>query len=464
MSEIICGDCLEEMEKLEENSVDSVVTDPPYALAFMGKDWDSLKPKEYQEFSQEWGEQALRVLKPGAYLLAFSGARTYHRMVVGLEDAGFEIKDQIDWLYGSGFPKSHDISKAIDKEKGKYEEGDELPSSRDTKGDLGFQMQKKTASNPQTQEAKKWDGWGTALKPAHEPIVLAQKPREGTYAENVLEYSVGGLNIDDSRIPHDEDISVGYKKPEMQEGWKREWMNDKKRWEEYKKEAVDNANRKGRWPANVILDPRSSEMLDGQSGKTKSGKVKEKKPSYEGKSITGFPRGVSTRENQIGDSGGASRFFYCAKAHKSERNAGLEDLEDVKMGQSGGARQKLKEGEDEYQTGDDVSVGLNKIKEVKNDIATLKPINLMRYLVRLVTPPDGTVLDPFAGSGTTGCACEIEDFDYILIEKRERFAEVIAPRRCEYWGKEKNWSDLKEHEELPDPFEKKIVKMEAFCE
>jgi len=226
MSDIICGDCLEEMEKLEENSVDSVVTDPPYALAFMGKDWDSLKPKEYQEFSQEWGEQALRVLKPGAYLLAFSGTRTYHRMVVGLEDAGFEIKDTVMWLYGSGFPKSTDISKQIDKKflreklteklghkptRSQFKQAwecfrdfEESPNSRsgyEGREDEDYSHAKRvTVSEPVTPEASEWDGWGTALKPAHEPIVLAQKPREGTYAANVLEYGVGGLNIDGCRI------------------------------------------------------------------------------------------------------------------------------------------------------------------------------------------------------------------------------------------------------------------------
>jgi len=391
MSEIICGDCFEEIQTLEPESVDSVVTDPPYALAFMGKDWDSFETKEYQKFCREWGEQVLKVLKPGAYLLAFSGTRTYHRMVCGLEDAGFTIKDQIDWLYGSGFPKSHDISKAIDKHS----------------------------------RAKRWNGWGTALKPSHEPIVLAQKPRERTYAENVLKYGVGGLNIDSSRIPHNEDISVGYNKPEMQEGWKREWMDDEKRWEEYKKEAVDNANKKGRWPANIVLNPKVTAMLDEQSGKLRSGQHSnsERNRKAEGMFFGGWARGG----NWYGDSGGASRFFYCAKAHKSERNAGLKDLE-----------------------------------EVKNDIATLKPINLMRYLVRLVTPPDGTVLDPFAGSGTTGCACEIEGFDYILIEKRKRFAEVIAPKRIDYWSKEENWSDLKEHTELSDPKKEKMTKLTEF--
>jgi len=457
MGKIICGDCLEEMKELGENSVDSVVTDPPYALAFMGKDWDSLKPKEYQEFSREWGERALRVLKPGAYLLAFSGTRTYHRMVVGLEDAGFEIKDQIDWLYGSGFPKSHDISKAIDKQFGKEDEREviaERPSSwGESQADHNYDMPNTTHtySKPATSKAKEWNGWGTALKPAHEPIVLAQKPREGTYAENVLEHGVGGLNIDGSRIKTKGEKPRG-------SGNEAEGTNAYGDFGGLEGESITPDE--GRWPANVILDPRSSEMLDGQSGECggNTGGVFDSD-----KQLIKFRQG-DRDPSGYGDSGGASRFFYCAKAHKSERNAGLEDLEDVKMGQSGGARQKLKEGEDEYQTGDDVSVGLNKIKEVKNDIATLKPINLMRYLVRLVTPANGTVLDPFAGSGTTGCACEVEGFDYILIEKRERFAEVIAPRRCEYWGKEKNWSDLKEHEELPDPSEKKIVKMEAFCE
>jgi len=440
MSEIICGDCLEEMQALEPESVDSVVTDPPYALAFMGKDWDSLKPKEYQKFSQEWGEQALRVLKPGAHLLAFSGTRTYHRMVAGLEDAGFEIKDQIDWLYGSGFPKSHDISKAIDKEKGKYEEGDELPSSRKTKGDLGFQMQKKTASNPQTQEAKKWDGWGTALKPAHEPIVLAQKPREGTYAANVLGYGVGGLNIDGCRIKTKGEKPRG-------SGNEAEGTNAYGDFGGLEGESITPDE--GRWPANVILDPKSVELLDEQSGERISA---SQKYGSENGGTAYFGSGGKGRYRGNGDySGGASRFFYCAKAHKSERNAGLEDLEDVESGVMRGS-----------QDGSLNDWGNNETPVVKNDIATLKPINLMRYLARLVTPPDGTVLDPFAGSGTTGCACEIEGFDYILIEKRGRFANLIAPKRCEYWSREENWDDLKEHKELKNPKEKRTEKLDSY--
>src|SRR6056297_1359182 len=197
MSKIIQGDCIQKMAEMDENSIDAVVTDPPYGLAFMGKSWDDFKPKEFQEFSYDWGKQALRVLKPGGYILAFCGTRTYHRMVVGLEDAGFEIKDQIDWLYGSGFPKGHDISKAIDKKLGKEDEREEIGEKeiaggmhrndkygwKDTDGDI-TKSSKITA--PATSQAKKYSGFNTALKPAHEPIVVAQKPREGTYAENVL--------------------------------------------------------------------------------------------------------------------------------------------------------------------------------------------------------------------------------------------------------------------------------------
>lgn len=415
---VIQGDCIEKMAELEEESIDSIVSDPPYGLAFMGKSWDDFKPKEFQEFSEKWGKQAFRVLKKGGYLLAFCGTRTYHRMVVGLEEAGFEIKDQIDWLYGAGFPKSYNISKGIDKKE------------------------------VESEKAKKWQGWGTALKPAHEPIVLAQKPRDGTYVENILKYGVGGLNIDECRIEHNEDLSVnrdGDKELDTRnEGWGFK--------------AVSRGN-EGRFPANVILDPQSAEMLDNQSGVSKS-------IGGNSTNIGGFVTAYSDEDKRgkscgFNDKGGASRFFYSAKAHKSERNAGLEDLEDVNMGQSGGARQKLKEGKDKYQQ-ENPSVGLNKIKKVKNDIATLKPINLMRYLVRLVTPEDGTVLDPFAGSGTTGCACEIEGFDYILIEKRERFVDLIIPKRCEYWSKPKNWKELKDHNAVPDTEEKRNGKLKDF--
>lgn len=456
-NEVIQGDCVEEMQNLPENSVDAVVTDPPYNFdkGFMGKDWDNIgSPKQYQEWCMEWGQEALRVLKPGAYLVAFSGTKMYHRLVTGLEDAGFRIVDQISWMYGSGFPKSHDFTKDLSDE-----------------------------------EASEWQGCGTAIKPSHEPIVVAQKPREGTYADNVEKHGVGGFNIDGCRIglDRDEEISVGYKTlGDTHEGWKRDWMDDEERWEEYKKEAVDKANNDGRWPANSVLthspacrrvgtakvegdsreggdgerpggfvdtgadkgdgEPNSVlygdedgteevekwrcvpscpvRLLNMQSGdRPAGGGIKDAASNKTDRTYGEFKE----RRNweSYGDSGGAARFFYSAKAHKSERNAGLEG------------------------------------EGVENDIATLKPINLLRWLVRLVTPPmdDVVVLDPFAGSGTTGCAAEIEDVDYILIEKRERFAETVAPKRIQYWSNPENWGDLKSHAELPDKEPEKEVNM-----
>jgi len=441
-NEILQGDCLEVMKDFPDESVDSVVTDPPYGLYFMSKAWDQFKPKEYQEFSEKWGKEALRVLKPGGYLLAFSGTRTYHRMVVGLEDAGFEIKDTLAYMYGSGFPKSHDISKAIDKHFGKEDEREviaERPSSwGKSQADHNYSMPNTTHtySKPATKEAEKWNGYGTALKPAHEPIVLAQKPRDGTYAENVLKWGCGGLNIDGCRIGNEKIETHGI----------RDGSGTSLNWSEYKSpDDFEGKKHKGRWPANVILDPKAGEMLDEQSGVSKSSGGYS---GHKGHNVGNWGYNTYNAEKKdpgYGDKGGASRFFYCAKAHKSERNAGLEDLEKgdrVDIMSTSEWQKDRGRNPDEYEG-------------MENDIATLKPINLMRYLVRLVTPPDGTVLDPFAGSGTTGCACEIEGFNYILIEKRERFAKVIAPKRCEYWSNPENWEQLKDNRELPNPRKKK---------
>jgi len=446
---VINADCIEAIREMDDESVEAVVTDPPYNFegGFMGQDWDNIgSNKEYQEFCQEWGEQALRVLKPGGHLLAFSGTRTYHRMVVGLEDAGFEIRDMIEYFYGSGFPKSHDISKAIDDHFG--EEREKLgvsPNSReredhdyDSLGDIGSNHK---ITRPASDAAKKWNGWGTALKPSHEPVVLAQKPREGTYAENVLEYGVGGLNIDACRIGVSDDDPQHRDASRSSNADSMFGVGD---------DAQSDLT-EGRWPTNAVFDRVAGRMLDEQSGYSESSDSirhnSEGKMGYHGSKKDFVTSGFD-------DSGGASRFFYSAKAHKSERNAGLEGVEEKKRSD----KDKMMGDSDSFKTGS----GNERTTKMKNDISTLKPINLMRWLIRLVTPEHGIVLDPFAGSGTTGCAAEIERRDYILIEMRDRFADVIAPRRCEYWSNPENWSELKEHEELPRAEQQRNQSLEEF--
>jgi len=460
VNRVLCGDSLDLMEELPENSVDALVTDPPYGIGFMGKKWDEFREKHgdkgriYQRWTQEWASKALRVLKPGAYALIFGIPKMHHRMMAGIEDAGFEIRDTLMWIFGSGFPKSLDISKAIDgyfgeeRKREKRFVGNIKGASLHHKDDNKRTYEMVQTNEPVTEEAKKWNGWGTALKPAHEPIVLAQKPPEGSYAENVMKWGVGGLNIDGSRVGMSEEDAEKHK-----HNWKpnSDYPANETVYEYGSEKLSTHQNKRGRWPANVILDPKSAEMLDEQSGERKSASakygVKNGKTSFWRTGKKGI------KHEATGDYlGGASRFFYCAKAHKSERNAGLEDLEKKERLDNISMRGWQKErgrNPDEYEG-------------FQNDIATLKPINLMRYLVRLVTPPDGTVLDLFAGSGTTGCACEIEGFDYILIEKRKRFAEVIAPKRIEYWSKEENWSELKDHVELPDEKELKHRTLERF--
>ena len=326
------GNCKELIKDLEDNSIDSIVTDPPYELGFMGKKWDN----SGIAYDVELWSECLRVLKHGGHLLAFSGSRTYHRMVVAIEDAGFDIRDQIQWVYGSGFPKSHNIGKAIDKMQG---------------------------------DAKQWDGWGTALKPAHEPICVARKPLIGTVAENVLKYGTGGINIDGCRVGID----------------------------------------LGRWPANFIHDG-SEEVLAGfpanVEGKNNfkhsatsiyGGKVKEN--SYNGNSKSSW--------------GSASRFFYCAKASKKDRDVGCEGM-DLK------ARQTMGNG-----------IGMQPNHDLENNYnhhPTVKPTDLMRYLCKLVTPPNGIILDPFTGSGSTGKAAILEGFRFVGFDMQSEYIDIASAR------------------------------------
>ena len=270
-------DCLEGMKLLDDNSIDSIVTDPPYELGFMGKKWDSTGIA----YNIDIWRECLRVLKPGGHLLAFGGTRTYHRMTCAIEDAGFEIRDCIQWLYGSGFPKSHDISKAIDKKLGaerKFicENPNARPNSQPKYSldgqNKNFQISVQPITAPATPEAQQWDGWGTALKPANEPIVLARKPiSEKTIAENVLKWGTGGINIDDCRIElqeEGEDKRLGGKGT-----WKTEKMAKNVYKGGYSGEGV-TSSKLGRFPANVILDEKAGKLLDEQSGILKSGALK----------------------------------------------------------------------------------------------------------------------------------------------------------------------------------------------
>jgi len=386
------GNCLDVMPTLPANSVDSIITDPPYGLEFMGKDWDKGVPG-----IRFWTE-ALRVAKPGATLLAMGGTRTFHRLVCAIEDAGWEVFDTIAWLYGSGFPKSHDISKAMDKKAGAEREAiGRHPNARNTLGNI--QICKKNGDgmlrpNPATPEAQEWHGWGTALKPAMELICVAQKPREGTYVNNALTWGVAGMWIDGARVEYEEGGDAA-SNPLFREqnGYKMPCGIDKdpvayniKR-TPHKSVAVSS----GRWPANVIHD--GSDEVVGLMPETNN-KGHFPKEVIVNNPIQ-FTGSYKQTERFMTDSGSAARFFYCAKASRSERNAGLEGI--------------------------------------TNGHPCVKPISLISYLCRLTkTPTGGIVLDPFMGSGTTGIAAHLSGREFIGIEMDAEYFE-IARRRIEHW-------------------------------
>lgn len=349
---IVNADCATVVDVLGVNVIDSVVTDPPYGLSFMGKDWDHGIPGAH------FWREALRVAKPGAHLVAFGGTRTYHRLTCAIEDAGWEIRDCLMWLYGQGFPKSLDVSKAIDKAAG---------AEREVVGERDYTK-------------KQWEGWGTALKPAWESIILARKPLDGTVAANVLKWGTGALNIDACRI-HSGPSVGGAKSGETvlgvlnDDGWTPQ------------AQAIDRSMAQGRWPANVVLDEEAARILDAQSGITTATGGKTS-----GHSALGQGAGWNSHENKItsivrqGDTGGASRFFYCAKASRKERGEG-------------------------------------------NNHPTVKPVSLMRWLCRLVTPRGGIVFDPFCGSGSTGVAALQEGFRFVGFDIDAGYCQ-IAENRC----------------------------------
>jgi DNA modification methylase len=443
INQIIHGDCFDVLKNIPDSSIDLILTDPPYGLSFMGKNWDHGVPGV-----QFWIE-ALRVAKPGAHLFAFGGTRTFHRLAVAIEDAGWEIRDTIMWVYGSGFPKSHDVSKAIDKCNGQPNRLHKFTAWMRTTGLTARQLDQITDTNmgshylteasqpaiptdalwdlvrphcgevpawvdeivqrieaerevvgietryneasgivsagrdertlierkitaPATEAAKTWQGWGTALKPAFEPIIVARKPLTGTVAENVLQWGTGGINIDGCRVGTTNRVPGSVSRTDGQiynGGWGQEDGS----------ESGHNPNI-GRWPANFIHDG-SDEVVElfpeTKSGKMKEGQIRTSKPLFGSK--------TDHIAETYGDSGSAARFFYCAKASKSERSEG-------------------------------------------NTHPTVKPLALMKYLITLGLPPGGTVLDPFCGSGTTALACKELGRNYICIEKELEYYQIACNR------------------------------------
>ncbi len=482
------GDALETMRGMEAASVDAIVTDPPYGLSFMGKDWDHGIP------GVAFWEAALQAAKPGAHLLAFGGTRTHHRLMCAIEDAGWEIRDCLMWVYGSGFPKSLDVGKAIDrrggenekfnevrnwlrmrvKERGlKYKDIDtalgnvnshkashyldnsqpQIPTPRDWEilkqllnveddierpgrfieferevvgrvrkarsvnsasalptlgGEVEYREWDITA--PATDAAKQWDGWGTALKPAWEPIILARKPLTGTVAANVQEHGTGGLNIDGCRIKSTGD----HKRPYMPTNSGRAIYG--------KQVGFTPSNAEGRWPANVVHD--GSEEVVGLFPATTTNATGEKGTTRDGhNNIYGRYSGNELPRVGLGNSGSAARFFYCAKASRSEREAGLEVGERKMAGGHLGQRGSTRMGANA-----DEGANTRERPQVRNNHPTVKPVALMRWLCRLVTPPNALILDPFCGSGSTGVAASLEGFRFVGIDVDAEYCEIARKR------------------------------------
>lgn len=438
------GNCVDVLKTLPENSVDSIVTDPPYELGFMGKSWDS----SGIAYNVEMWKEVMRVLKPGGHLLAFSGTRTYHRMVVAIEDAGFEIRDQIGWAYGSGFPHGQHVGKAIDKSLGAEREivgtidtrsaydGVSRASSAlntnwrsaENRNDI-TDLSKKNITKPTTEEAKQWEGWNTSLKPAWEPICVARKPlSEKTVASNVLKHGTGAINIDDCRVECEDGGRPAREIAPLNENvqYNNNSLAGQVDGSLQSSKAVGLTSQ-GRFPANIAHDNSDEVVAMFPESKGQQGDVKGTEPSHTGDDNTNcygeYQRIPYTKRD---DTGSAARFFksceftkedtldyehaqrlyYCAKASKSDRNSG----------------------------------------GVLNNHPTLKPVSLMQYLCRLVTPKNGTVLDPFNGSGSTGKAAMLEGFNYIGIDLDPDYIKISQARiqnAKEQYEKEQNpYGDL----------------------
>ena len=516
---LLLGDCIDKLKELDDNSIDSIVTDPPYGLSFMGKDWDKKKATqetksqvvkglgagmkmttladniEFEKWVTEWASECMRVLKPGGYMLAFGGSRMYHRLASGVENAGFEIRDQMMWVYGSGFPKSMNIGKGIDKKNGQSKielkfvewyrtvgisakETNKIIGTKDTgshylrldqpylptkvfweklkphitveipnwvdklierveaereviekkrvqrnssswddcSGMLSVGEQNFDITAPATDEAKQWEGWGTALKPAHEPIVMARKPlSEKTVVDNVLEWGTGGINIDESRIGVDED-DPNHRSIDNKNVHTTNFANNGNPRPDKIPNQESQINSQGRFPANIIFDEEAGKILDEQSGTSKSSShisiVEEHTSPIYGK------YDKSIRQSAYDDMGGASRFFYCPKTSKTDRNEGLDGFEEKRKSHI------TSQNFENALTGG----GNTRNPYSKNNHPTVKPTDLMLYLIRLVTPKGGTTLDPFMGSGSSGKAAVRGGFEFVGIEREEEYMEIATAR------------------------------------
>jgi len=488
--QVFCGNNIELLREYPDNYFDAVVTDPPYGLGkepnaeemlrawvtdghlevngsgFMGKEWDAFVPQPI------FWKEVFRVLKHGGHVVSFFGTRTYDWGVMAMRLSGFEIRDCIQWIYGSGFPKSHNISKAIDKMHGAEREvvgksNYSMPKADNSMKENSYGISGGKLANgvtaerviadvtiPTTPEAKKWDGWGTALKPANEPIVLARKPIEKglNIAQNVIKWGTGALNIDTSRLEHNEEQKFT-NRAQRKEGWNMDNCGF-----DSTKNVTASANPSGRFPTNVILthhpdckciglkdisnetevlaeewtcvDDCPIKVMDNQSGQLTSGKMLPEHTRH----TDGSPNGIYGKFDSnhpitetYGDSGGASRFFYVAKASKSERNFGLDEFEEKQTLGGGGLTAEIKD-DGSYETASaGGKYGSVKAKQ-RNTHPTVKPVKLMQYLVRLVTPENGIVLDPFNGSGTTGVACKIDGFNYVGMDLSEEYCRISQTR------------------------------------
>jgi hypothetical protein len=466
--ELIQGDCIDVLKELDDDTFDSVVTDPPYALSFMGKDWDSFGANGYQDWCERWAAECLRVLKPGGFLLAFGGTRTYHRLACAIEDAGFEIRDSLHWIYGSGFPKSMDVSKSIDKAAGAVRQPSGVPTSLACEyvrrgetckghGDGSEDCQSGSTIHalptaPATAAAETWAGWGTALKPAHEPIVMARKPLAAkTVTANVLGYGTGGINIAGCRVGSENRVNLpaGNKAGGASLNMSVVGMP----------QDVDARECEGRWPPNVVLT-HSPDCTPIGTKRVKTSKgIRGESPDGNGIYNGAFPRG-NNQEVGYADADGMETVeaWDCAEGcpiQEMDRQSGTSKstaANGVKrygrsagiMGDVGALRDGRPEGHDDaggasrffpcfrYQ-----AKASKKERPVVDGIPghpTVKPVALMQWLVRLVTPPSGLVLDPFAGTGTTAEACEREGFDCLLIERDSDSILRIEKRMIKYEG------------------------------